>query len=65
MVASPLGENPPGIWKFSFFNLFDIGSVNANRNVVFTFTSGGAGMTTDAFSVVNDKSVSHGKEASI
>jgi hypothetical protein len=64
MITSHHGEDPSGIRKFSFFYLLNIGSVYADRNVVFTFTGRCACMTTDALSVVNNKSVSHGKEAS-
>jgi hypothetical protein len=64
MIAAHDREYPSGIRKFSLFNLFYVGSVDANRHIVFTFTGGGACVTTDAFSVVNNKSVSHGKEAS-
>jgi hypothetical protein len=64
VVASHHREDPPGIGKFSLFNLFHIGSVHADGNVVFTLAGRGACVTTDAFSIVNDKSVSHGKVAS-
>jgi hypothetical protein len=64
MIAAHDREYPPCIGKFSLFNLFYVGSVDTNRHIVFTFTGGGACVTTDAFSVVNYKSVSHGKEAS-
>jgi hypothetical protein len=64
MIAAHNREYPPCIRKFSLFNLFYVGSVDTNRHIVFTFTGGGACVTTDAFSVVNNKSVSHGKEAS-
>ena len=64
VIAPHYREDPPGIGKFSLFNLFHIGSVHADGNVVFTLAGRGACVTTDAFSIVNDKSVSHGKVAS-
>ena len=65
VIAAHYGEDSPSIGKLSLFNLFNIGSVDADGNIVFAFTGRGASVTTDAFSIVNNKSVSHGKEASL
>jgi hypothetical protein len=64
MIAAHYGEDSPCIGKLSLFNLFNIGSVDTDGNIVLTFTGRGACVTTDAFSIVNNKSVSHWKEAS-
>ena len=61
MIAAHHRKYSSGIRELPFFNLFYIGSVDSNGNIVFTFTGSGAGMATNAFSVVDYKSVSHGK----
>jgi len=60
MVTPHDGKQPPCIGKRTFFDLFDPGAVHAYRNLMFTFAGGGTGMTTDAFTVIDDESKSHG-----
>jgi hypothetical protein len=60
MVASHDRENSSGMREFTFFNLFNIGSVNSNWNIMFTFAGRSTGMATDTFSVINNKSEFHG-----
>ena len=50
--AARIGESP-------LFDLLDPGAVDANRHLMLGFTGRGTGVTTDAFSIVNDKSILH------
>ena len=59
MIAPHHREDSSCVGKYSFFDLFYIGSVDSYRYVVFTFTGSGTRMTTDTFSVVNYKSIFH------
>jgi hypothetical protein len=57
MVASMNGKFSGGIGEGSFFNIFHMGAVHTNGHIVFAFASDRAGMTSNAHSVINDKSV--------
>jgi len=59
VVATHHGKEASGMRKFALFHLLHPRPVDANRHLMLTFTSGGASMTTNAFSVVNDKTVFH------
>ena len=59
VVASHHGKDPSGVGENTFLHLFDIGSVDPDRDVMLALTSGGTGMTTDTFSIVNNESVFH------
>jgi hypothetical protein len=57
MVAARHLKMAAGIGVCACFDVFDPGAVYAQRNFVFAFAGGGAGMTTNALAVVNDKSI--------
>jgi len=59
MVTSMDGKFAGGIWEFTFFNIFHMGTVYTDRNIKFTFTCHRAGMTTNAHSIIYYKSVIH------
>jgi hypothetical protein len=50
--AARFGESP-------LFDLFDPGTVDANRHLMLGFTGRRTGVTTNALSIVNDKSIFH------
>lgn len=57
MIAAVDEKITARVGKFAFFDVLDPRSVNADRDVVFGFTRYGAGMTADALTLVDDKSV--------
>jgi hypothetical protein len=59
MVTSMDGKFAGGIWEFTFFNIFHMGTVYTDRNIKFAFTRHRTGMTPDTLSVIYDKSVIH------
>jgi hypothetical protein len=57
MVATMHAELTVRIRIGPCLDVLDVGSVDANRNVVFGFTGNCAGMTADAGAVVDDETV--------
>jgi hypothetical protein len=55
VVASLNRKDPAGIREFTFFNIFDPGSINADWDIMFLLASYSAGVTSDAFAIVDDE----------
>ena len=47
------------LWVFTNFSVFNPSSVNPKGYIIFTFTSCGAGMTTNTSSIINNKTIAH------
>ena len=62
VVAAHHGEHPAGMREHSFFHLLNPSPEHANGHIVLRFTGGGAGVATNALSVVNDKAVFHAND---
>jgi hypothetical protein len=60
VVAAHDGEDAPGIGKKPFFNLFDPGSKYPDRHFMLLLAGCGAGVATNTFAVIDDKSELHG-----
>jgi hypothetical protein len=61
VVATHHRKQATSVGKLSFFDLFDPRSVNADGDLMLTFTSSRASMAADALAVVDDESVFHKK----
>jgi len=59
MITPHDGKQSPGVRKDAFFNLFDPGSIDADRHVMLRFAGCRTGVAANTFSIVNYKSVSH------
>jgi hypothetical protein len=59
VVAAHHRKKTARVGKSSLFDILDPGSIDADRNFVFRFTRHRAGMTTDTFAVIDDKTVIH------
>ncbi len=57
MVAACDLKMTAGVWVAACFYVFDPGAVDAERDFVFAFAGGGAGVAADAFTVVDHKAV--------
>lgn len=55
MITALNRKNPARIWKVSFFDVFDPGTIHPDRKIVFLLTGHSAGVTADASSVIDDK----------
>jgi hypothetical protein len=61
MIAAHDAEEPSRIRKFAFFDIFDPGSIDPDRDLMFGLARDRAGVATDAFSVVDDETKVHSK----
>ena len=59
MVAAVDGKQATGVRIGALLDVFDPGAIYAQRDVVLSFTCYRAGMTADAFAVVDDEAVIH------
>jgi len=59
MIAAQYAENPARIGVDSLFSLLDPRPVNTDRNIVLALTRYCTSVTTDALSVVDNKTVLH------
>jgi hypothetical protein len=59
MVATMNRKFPRAFGEFTFLNVFHMGTIDANRHIVLTFASHGAGMASDTHSIIYNKSVIH------
>ena len=59
MVTTMNRKFPGIVGEFTFFDIFHMGAVYADRNIKFAFARHGAGMAADTLSVIYDKSVIH------
>ena len=59
MVTTMNRKFPRAFRKFTFLNVFHVGAIDANRHIVLTFASHGAGMASNAHSIIYNKSVIH------
>ena len=57
MITAMDRKFPCIIGEFTFFDVFHMSAIDANRNIKFAFTGHSAGMTADTLSVIYDKSV--------
>lgn len=64
MIAAGDLKNAAGVGIRSFFDVFHPGAVYSQRYVIFGFTGNGAGVASDALSVVDDESVAHAEGVS-
>jgi hypothetical protein len=48
MIATMNSKFPIIIGKFTFFNIFHMGAIYTNWNIMFAFASNGTGVATDA-----------------
>ena len=61
MVTAVYQKIATRIGKFTFFNVFDPGAIDANGHVMFRFTGNSTGMAAYTLALVNNKSVFHNK----
>ena len=61
VIAAHHRENPAGVWKSPFLDVLHPSPVHSDWNVMFGFAGDGAGVTTDATTVVNDEAKIHGQ----
>jgi len=59
MVASMDGKFSSGIWESPLFNIFHMGAIHTDGNIMLTFASHCAGMASDTHAVIYYKSVIH------
>ena len=59
MVAAHHAEQPSRIRKTAFLDVLDPRAIDADRHLVLSLAGDGAGVTADAFAVVDDKSEIH------
>jgi hypothetical protein len=59
MVTSMDGKLPSVVWELTLFYIFHMSTIHTDGNIVLTFASNGAGMATDAHSIIYYKSVIH------
>jgi hypothetical protein len=53
VIAPHHAEQPAIVRKFALLDVLDPGAIDAERHLMLTFTGDGAGVTTDAFAVVD------------
>jgi hypothetical protein len=59
VIAAHHGKQSARVRETPFFDVFNPRAINADWNFVFGFTSDGAGVTADAFAIINDKTKIH------
>ena len=59
MVASRNLKVPPRVWKYTGLHIFYPGSIHSQWHFILRFTRRRTSMTSDAFTVVDEKSVVH------
>jgi hypothetical protein len=57
MIASIDKKIAARVGELAFFDVFDPGAIDANRDVVFGFAGYGAGMAANTLALVDDKGV--------
>ena len=57
MITPVDTEFAGGIWIFTLLNIFDVGAIDTNRNIMFRFTGNGTSMTTNTSSVIYYKAI--------
>ena len=55
MVASLNRKHTAGVRELPFFNIFYPGSINADWHIMLLLASYSAGVTSDAFAIVDDE----------
>ncbi len=55
MITALNRKNSARIWKGSFFDVFDPGTIYPDREIVLLLARHSAGVTADAFPVIDDK----------
>ena len=55
MIASMDTEFPSHIRVSPLLNVLDMGPIDTNRHIVFSFTSNSAGMTADALAIITNE----------
>jgi hypothetical protein len=59
MIATMNRKFPCVIGEFTFFNVFHMGTIHTDWNIVFAFTGYSTGMAADAQSIIYNKPVIH------
>ena len=59
MVAAMHAEFTGRVGVFALFDVLHVGSIHANRDIMFGFAGYGAGMASDALSIVYDEAIVH------
>jgi hypothetical protein len=59
MITAKNRKMSAGIWKFSLFDILYPCPIHPQRNPILFFAGNGTSMTTDAFTMIYDKAVSH------
>jgi hypothetical protein len=59
MITTMNRKFPSVIGEFTFFNIFHMGTIHTDWNIVFTFTCHSAGMAANAQSIIYNKPVIH------
>jgi len=59
MVAAHDREQPPGVGKFAFLNIFYPRPIDAEWHFMLRFAGDGAGVTADALAIVDDEAKIH------
>jgi len=62
MIAALYRKYTPGIRELTLFYILNPGAIDADRKVVFLLAGNRTCMASDAFAIVDDKSVIHIKE---
>jgi hypothetical protein len=59
MITAMNRKFPSVVGEHTFFDVFHMGAVNTNGDIVLTFTNNGASVAANAHAVIDDKSVIH------
>ena len=59
MITAMDRKLPGGIGEYTFFNIFHMGTIYTNWNIMLTLTGNGTSVAADAHPIINNKSVIH------
>ena len=59
MITAMDRKLPGGIGEYTFFNIFHMGTIYTNWNIMLTLTDNGTSVAADAHPIINNKSVIH------